>query len=82
MRSLIQARIPEDLAAAARQRAKDEQKSLSAYLTDLVQRDVETARRDEFWSEVERTMTTTAARAELTADAEAFAPTLADGLEV
>ncbi|MGH3433971.1 MAG: hypothetical protein ACRDQB_14160 [Thermocrispum sp.] len=69
------------MAAAARRRARDEQKSLSAYLTDLVQRDVETAQRDEFWADVQHTMTTPAARAELAADADEFAPTLTDGLE-
>lgn len=81
MRSLIQARLPDELAAAARRRAHDEQKSLSTYLADLVQRDVEAARRDEFWDEVERTMTTPEARAELAGDAEELAGTLTDGLD-
>lgn len=81
MRDVVQARFPEDLAAAARRRAKDEQKSLSAYLADLVQRDVEAASRDEFWADVERTMTTPEARADLAAEADEYAGTLSDGLE-
>jgi hypothetical protein len=81
MTVLIQARVPDDLASAARRRAKDQEKSLSAYVTDLVRRDMEAARRERFWAEVERTMTTPQARADLAEEAEAFAGTLADGLE-
>ncbi|MGH8776935.1 MAG: hypothetical protein ACRDWI_17870 [Jiangellaceae bacterium] len=81
MASLIQARIPDDLAAAARQRAKDQEKSLSAYVTDLVRWDMEVARRERFWAEVEKTMTTPEARSDLAAEIEAFEGTMADGLE-
>lgn len=81
MAILIQARMPDDLATAARERAKDQGKSLSAYVTDLVRRDMEVVRREGFWAEVERTMTTPEARAELAADAEAFEGSLVDGLE-
>lgn len=81
MTTLIQARIPDDLAAAARRRAEDQDKSLSAYVTDLVRRDMETARRERFWAEVERTMTTPEARADLADETRAFDGTLADGLE-
>lgn len=81
MASLIQARIPDDLASAARQRARDQEKSLSAYVTDLVRRDMEAARREGFWAEVERTMTTPEARGQLAAALEDFDGTLADGLE-
>lgn len=81
MTSLIQTRMPDDVAAAARERAKDQQKSLSAYIADLVRRDLDAARRERFWADVERTMTTPEARADLTADAEALEGTLTDGLE-
>lgn len=81
MRSLIQVRIADELARAARRRARDEQKSLSAYLADLIQRDVGAARRDEFWADVEQTMTTPEARADLAAGTEEFSDTLTDGLE-
>lgn len=81
MTTLIQARMPDALAAAARQLAKDQEKSLSAYLTDLVRRDAEAARRERFWAEVERTMTTPEARADLATEAGAFDGTLADGIE-
>lgn len=81
MTTLIQARMSDELAAAARHRAKEQETSLSAYLTDLVRRDVETARREKFWAEVERTMTTPEARADLAAEVEAFSGTLTDGLE-
>lgn len=81
MRSVIQARLPEKLAEAARRRAREEEKSISAYLADLVQRDVESAERAQFWADVERTMTTPQARADLSADTEAYAGTLTDGLE-
>ncbi len=78
---LIQARMPDDLADAARRRAKDQGTSLSAYVTDLVRRDLVAARREKFWAEVERTMTTPEARADLAAEAEVFAETLTDGIE-
>ncbi|WP_281172743.1 hypothetical protein [Jiangella gansuensis] len=39
------------------------------------------ARREKFWAEVERTMTTPEARADLAAEAEVFAETLTDGIE-
>lgn len=81
MTKLIQARLPEDLAAAARERAKEEGLSVSAYVTELVRRDMEATRRERFWDEVERTMTTPEARADLAADADAYAGTLTDGLE-
>jgi hypothetical protein len=73
--------MPDDLAAAARQRAKEQDRSVSAYLTDLVRRDTEAARRERFWAEVERTMTTPEARADLAAETGEFDGTLADGLE-
>lgn len=73
--------MPDDLADAARRRAKEQEKSMSAYMTELVRRDMTAARRERFWSEVERTMTTPEARADLAADAESLDATLTDGLE-
>lgn len=81
MTKLIQARIPDDIAAAARERAKEQQISLSTYMANLVRLDTEEARRERFWSEVERTMTSPDAQADLAAEAETFAGTLDDGLE-
>jgi hypothetical protein len=80
MVKLIQARLPDELASAARRRAADQHRSLSSYLTDLVRRDAEAARREAFWAEVERTMTTPQARADLADDAAGLADTLGDGL--
>lgn len=81
MTTLIQARVPDDLADAARRRASDQEKSLSAYVADLLRRDMQAARRERFWVEVERTMTTPEARADLATETAALDGTLADGLE-
>lgn len=81
MTTALQARVDDELAKAARARAAELGVSVSRYLIDLVRRDMDAARRDRFWSEVERTMSTSEAREDLRREAEVFAATLRDGLD-
>jgi hypothetical protein len=74
--------MPDDIASAARRQAEQRELSLSAYVTDLIRRDLAAARRQRFWGEVERTMGTPDAQEDLAAENAAFDNTLGDGIDL
>lgn len=81
MTTMLQARVDDRLADAARRRASDQGVSLSRYLTDLLRRDLAQAEEDAFWRPFLAYYEDPRHVAEAQAEAEQYAHTLTDGLE-
>lgn len=77
----LRAKVPDELADAARKRADDQGMSLSRYLAGLVQQDLARAEEAAFWADVRATMGTAEARVWQAAESERFAPALKNGLD-
>jgi hypothetical protein len=77
---MLQTRVDDELADAARQRAEEQGLSLSRYLTNLVRRDLADAEEAAFWRSFTDYYDDPRRVAEVQADAESFAGTLTDGL--
>lgn len=78
MTTTIQARVPELLADAARQRAERLSVSVSQYLADLVRSDVERAEDEAFWADFTAYYDAQHV-VEAQAEAEVYAGSLLDG---
>lgn len=78
---MLQARVDERLADAARRRASDQGVSLSRYLTDLLRRDLAQAEEAEFWRSFIAYYEDPRQVARAQDDAEEYAQTLTDGLD-
>ena len=81
MTTAIMARVPKELAEAAKRRARETDQSLSAYLTSLLRRDVEAAQEAKLWDAYETFHADPDNAAQARRDAEEWAGTLMDGLD-
>lgn len=81
MTAMLQARVDDELAAAARERAAAEGVSLSRYLANLVRHDLELAEEAAFWRSFTKYYEDPDHVAEAQAEAELYASTLSDGLD-
>lgn len=79
--TIVQARVDERLARAARRRAREQGVSLSRYLVNLVRRDLAQAEEAAFWQGFTDYYDDPRRVAEAQADAESYAGTLTDGLD-
>jgi hypothetical protein len=77
----LQARVADELAAAARRRADNQGMSLSRYVAELVQQDLARAEEEAFWQEFTDYFADESHVAEAQAEAELYAATLTDGLD-
>jgi antitoxin component of RelBE/YafQ-DinJ toxin-antitoxin module len=80
MSTMLQTRVDDELADAARQRAEDQGLSLSRYLTNLVRRDLAQAEEAAFWQSFTDYYDNPQRVAEAQAEVEQYAGTLTDGL--
>lgn len=81
MTTMLQARVDDRLAEAARRRADDQGLSLSRYLANLVSQDVAQAEESAFWRSFTDYYDDPRHVAESQAEAERYAHTLTDGLD-
>ncbi len=81
MATLLQARVPDEVAETAKARAKETHQSLSAYITDLLRRDAEAVRTAALWDDYERFYADPVNKEHARRDAAGFDATVADGLD-
>jgi hypothetical protein len=81
MTAMLQTRVDDELASAARKRAEDQGLSLSRYLTNLVRQDLEQAEEAGFWRSFTGYYDDPQHVAEAQAEAERYAAALTDGLD-
>lgn len=78
---MLQTRVEDELAEAARQRAEEQGLSLSRYLTNLVRQDLAHAEEAAFWQSFTNYYEHPHHVEEAQAEAERYAAALADGLD-
>lgn len=81
MPTTLQARVDDQLATAARERAENQGVSLSRYLINLVQQDLARAEEAEFWRSFTDYYDDPRHVAEAQMEAERYSHTLTDGLD-
>lgn len=81
MTTTLQARVDDQLAHAARERAENQGVSLSRYLINLVHQDLAEAEEAEFWRSFTDYYDDPRHVAEAQAEAERYADTLTDGVD-
>lgn len=79
---MLQTRVDDELAQAARKRAEDQGLSLSRYLTNLVRQDLAHAEEAAFWRSFTDYYEDPQHVVEAQAEAERYAAALTDGLDV
>jgi hypothetical protein len=82
MTAMLQTRVDDELARAARKRAEDQGLSLSRYLTALVREDLAKAEEEAFWRSFTDYYGDPRHVDEAQAETERYAPALTDGLDV